>query len=212
MQLSARSRTTSSSYSFQPSTDSSTSTSCVGEARRPPRTSPRIPRCCRRCRRRCRPSVKDGRMIAGRPTWSSASMRRLERGDEPAFRRFEADPVHRLAEQLAVLGLGDRLLVGADQLDAVAGERARARQRHRGVERGLPAHRRQQRVDRCRLAGDDALDDLRRDRLDIGRVGQFRIGHDRRRVRIDQHDPVALFAAAPCTPARRNSRTRRPAR
>ncbi len=35
MQLSARSRTTSSSYSFQPSTDSSTSTSCVGDMSRP---------------------------------------------------------------------------------------------------------------------------------------------------------------------------------
>ena len=35
MQLSARSRTTSISYSFQPSTDSSTSTSVTGEASRP---------------------------------------------------------------------------------------------------------------------------------------------------------------------------------
>ena len=35
MQLSARSRTTSISYSFQPSTDSSISTSVVGEASRP---------------------------------------------------------------------------------------------------------------------------------------------------------------------------------
>ena len=141
------------------------------------------------------PRVKDGRMIAGRPTRSSASQRRVERVDQPAFRRFEADPVHRLAEQLAVLGLGDRVLVGADQLDAVALQRAGARQRHRGVERGLAAHRRQQRVvGASRARGDDALDDLRRDRLDIGRVGQFRVGHDRRRVRIDQHDPVALLA------------------
>jgi hypothetical protein len=33
---------------------------------------------------------------------------------------------------------------------------------------------------------------LGRDRLDIGGVGQLRIGHDRRRVRIDQDDPIAL--------------------
>ena len=39
MQLSARSRTTSISYSFQPSTDSSTSTSCTGLASRPRRTT-----------------------------------------------------------------------------------------------------------------------------------------------------------------------------
>ena len=38
MQLSARSRTTSISYSFQPSTDSSISTWPTGEARRPPAT------------------------------------------------------------------------------------------------------------------------------------------------------------------------------
>ena len=38
MQLSALSRTTSISYSFQPSTDSSISTSVVGEASRPPAT------------------------------------------------------------------------------------------------------------------------------------------------------------------------------
>src|SRR5205823_147842 len=38
MQLSARSRTTSISYSFQPRTDSSISTSCAGEALSPPRT------------------------------------------------------------------------------------------------------------------------------------------------------------------------------
>ena len=41
MQLSARSRTTSISYSFQPSTDSSTSTSATGEASRPPLTMSR---------------------------------------------------------------------------------------------------------------------------------------------------------------------------
>ena len=38
MQLSLRSRTTSISYSFQPSSDSSISTSVVGEASSPPRT------------------------------------------------------------------------------------------------------------------------------------------------------------------------------
>jgi hypothetical protein len=39
---------------------------------------------------------------------------------------------------------------------------------------------------------DDLGDHLRRDRLDIGRVGQIRIGHDRRRIGIDQDDPIAL--------------------
>jgi hypothetical protein len=41
---------------------------------------------------------------------------------------------------------------------------------------------------------DDLRHDLGRDRLDIGGVGELGIGHDRRRVRVDQHDPVALGA------------------
>ncbi len=43
------------------------------------------------------------------------------------------------------------------------------------------------------LLGDDLRHDLRRDRLDIGRVRQVRVGHDGRRIGIDQNDPVALF-------------------
>ena len=62
--------------------------------------------------------------------------------------------------------------------------------RQRAVERGLAAHRRQQRVGALLL--DDLGDDFGRDRLDIGGVGQIRIGHDRRRIGIDQDDPVAL--------------------
>ena len=49
MQLSARSRTTSISYSFQPSTDSSTRTSVTGLASSPRRT---MSSGCRRCRSR----------------------------------------------------------------------------------------------------------------------------------------------------------------
>ncbi len=109
---------------------------------------------------------------------------------ERRARRLEPDLRHRLAEQLAVLGLVDRLGGGADHLDAELLEHAHAAQRQRAVERGLPAHGRQQRVGPLLL--DDLGDDLRRDRLDIGGVGQIRIGHDRRRIGIDQDDPVAL--------------------
>ncbi len=73
MQLSRLSRTTSISNSFQPSTLSSISTSVVGEASSPRSTismnsdllkamPPPVPA-----------SVKDGRMIAGRPMSGSAS-------------------------------------------------------------------------------------------------------------------------------------------
>ena len=62
----------------------------------------------------------------------------------------------------------------------------------RAVERGLPAHGRQQRVRALLL--DDLGDKFRRDRLDVGGIGQVRIGHDRRRVRVHQDDAVAFFA------------------
>ena len=117
--------------------------------------------------------------------------RLVHRIGDAAARAFEPDLVHRLAETLAVLGLVDRIGIGADHLHAVFLESAVVEQRQRAVERGLPAHRRQHRVGA--LLGDDLGDDLGRDRLDIGRVGHFRIGHDRGRVGVDQDDPVTLF-------------------
>ena len=58
--------------------------------------------------------------------------------------RGEADPGHRLAEQLAVLGLVDRVGGRADHLDVVAVEDAHLLQAERAVERRLAAHGRQQ--------------------------------------------------------------------
>ena len=48
--------------------------------------------------------------------------------------------------------------------------------------------------------------------LDIGRIGHFRIGHDRRRIRVHENDPETLFLEAPCRLAFQSSRIRRPAR
>jgi hypothetical protein len=83
----------------------------------------------------------------------------------------------------------------ADQLDAVLLEHPVLVQRHRDVQRGLPAQRRQDRVRLLRR--DDHLDVLGRKRLDVGGVGELRVGHDRRRVRVDQADPEALLAQHP---------------
>ena len=71
-------------------------------------------------------------------------------------------------------------------------EHAVAVQVERAVQRRLAAHRRQQRVGP--LLGDDLLDHLPGDRLDVGDVGHLRVGHDRRRVAVDEDDPVALLA------------------
>ena len=112
-------------------------------------------------------------------------------------RRRKADPGHRLAEQFAVLGLVDRLGGRADHLDVEFVQHAHFLQRERAVERRLAAHGRQQREaagNGIALLLDDLGDDFRRDRLDIGAVGHVRIGHDRRRIGVDQDDPIALRA------------------
>ena len=44
---------------------------------------------------------------------------------------------------------------------------------------------------------DDLLEDLQIKRLDIGGVGETRIGHDRRRVRVGEDDSIALFLQDP---------------
>ena len=134
-------------------------------------------------------------MIAGRPMSSSASQRLDQRLDLMRARRGEPDLRHRLAEQLAVFGLVDGVGGGADHGHVEFFQHAHLAQRQRGVERGLPAHGRQQREaagDDVALLLDDLGHDLRRDRLDIGRVRQIRVGHDGGRIGIDQDDPVAL--------------------
>ena len=106
--------------------------------------------------------------------------------------RCQADACHRVLELGAVFGLVDGFRRGADQLDAVFGQHAVVMQIQRAVQRGLAAHGRQ---DRVRLfLGDDAFDDLPRDRLDVGDVGHFRVGHDGGRIAVDQNDLVAFFA------------------
>ena len=105
---------------------------------------------------------------------------------------FGAGLLHDLLEEFAVLATIDGVKGRADQLDVVLLEHARLAQRHGRVQRGLSAQRRQQRV--RTFLGDDLLEDRGGDRLDVGGVGHFRIGHDGGRVGIDQNDPNALFA------------------
>ena len=116
-----------------------------------------------------------------------------QRLDLMRTRRSETDLGHRLAEELAVFGLVDRLRSGADHLDLVAVEDAHFLQAEGAVERRLSAHCRQQREAARRgvaLLGDDLGDDLGGDRLYIGPVRHLGIGHDRGRVRVDEDDAV----------------------
>ena len=131
-------------------------------------------------------------MMAGKPimacTCSASSMLCAI----AAARHVEADGLHGLLEQLAVLGLVDGLALGADHLHAVFFQHALAVEIERGVQRGLAAHGRQQRV--RALLCDDLRDRLPGDRLDVGGVGHLRVGHDGGRIGVDQNDAVALFA------------------
>ena len=137
------------------------------------------------------PSVKDGRMIAGRPTSSERLERLVQRarpagssakqgrsGPSPRGRaggprpwrwplRWRRSARRRSARARPILASAIAVLSAV--WPPIVGSSASGRSR-----------------------GDDLLDDLRRDRLDIGRVGQLRVGHDRRRVRVDQDDPVAF--------------------
>ena len=190
--LSRRSRISSSSYSFQPSTDSSMSTSCTGDAARPPPASrSRSSGVCAMPEPRP-PIVNDGRITTGRPRsataacTSSIEWQTALRGTSPA------DGLHDLLELQPVLAALDRVDVGADQLDAVALQHAVLVQRDGGVQRGLPAQGGQQRVGA--LGGDHLLDELRGDRLDVGGVGELGVRHDRRRVGVDQRHAQALGA------------------
>ena len=108
-----------------------------------------------------------------------------------AARQVQADAAHGFFEQIAVFGFFDRLQFGADHLDAVLFQDALLGQIDGEIERRLAAEGRQDRVGP--LLGDDFLDDVGGDRLDIGAVGETGIGHDRRRIGVDQDDPVALF-------------------
>ncbi len=63
---------------------------------------------------------------------------------------------------------------------------------HRGVEPGLPAQRRQERIGAFLL--DDLGDDFPGDRLHVGAIRGLRIGHDGRGIGIDEDNGVAFFA------------------
>jgi len=114
-----------------------------------------------------------------------------DRGRDTGCRHAETNAIHRIAEQLSILCLVDRLEVRTDESDAVPFEYARLGQIDREVEGGLAPDRGQQRVRALRL--DDQFDALDRHRFDVGPIRRLRIGHDRRRVRIHEDDAVALF-------------------
>ena len=101
-----------------------------------------------------------------------------------------ADPVEQVAERLAVLGHPDRLERRAEEADGVAFEDARVGHRGDEVERCLAAQPGEEPLGL--FLGDDRLDRLDRQRLEVDDVGDRGVGHDRGRVRVDEDRPDAL--------------------
>ena len=85
----------------------------------------------------------------------------------------------------------NRLDRRSEHLDIVSLEDAGFAQLDREVEPGLSAQRRQERVGPFAL--DDRCDRGNAERFEIDRVRNLGIGHDRRRVRIDEDDAVAFL-------------------
>ena len=83
-------------------------------------------------------------------------------------------------EQMAVLAELNRLEAGTDERAAVLLQDACLVKGYGRVERRLSSKGRQNSV--RAFLGDDRLDDLRGDRLDVGCIGELGIGHDRRGV------------------------------
>ncbi|MPM37476.1 hypothetical protein SDC9_84093 [bioreactor metagenome] len=117
--------------------------------------------------------------------------RLFQRVGRAGTRQFETDAAHGLLEALAVFGAVDRLGRGADQFDLIALQDAALVELHRQIESGLAAQRGQQRVGA--FAADDFMDDVDGQRFDIGSIREFRVGHDGRRVAVDQHHFEPFF-------------------
>ena len=109
-----------------------------------------------------------------------------------AFRAFNADFGHGVAEFLAIFGFINHFRLRTDQFAAVFFQNAGLGEFERGIERSLSAHGRQKRI--RAFLGDDFFNNLDRDGFDIGGIGQPRISHDRGRVGIHQNYAIALSA------------------
>ena len=113
-------------------------------------------------------------------------------GDKLGKRGFEADFLHRVLEEETIFGLLDGVDFRADEFDAVLFENAGFGEFDREIEGRLAADGGEESVGT--FFGDDFFEVLLRERLDVGAVGEVGIGHDRRRVGVDEDDFEAVGA------------------
>ena len=185
--LSARSRITSSSNSFQPSTDSSIRTRPTGLAVRPSPSSRSSSPVVRAMPPPQPPRVNEGRRTTGSPSVAGGGQALVDRADLDPAGQVEPGRPAGLGELDPRLGPAHGVDGGPDELDPEPLQGAVLVQGHGQVEGGLPAEGGQQGVGplglehgRHRAGGE---------RLQVGGVGHLGVGHDRGRVGVDQHDP-----------------------
>src|SRR5437868_8968238 len=116
--------------------------------------------------------------------------------DQRRFGHIEADLLHSVFEEEPVLSFLDSPNVRANQPNVKLLKHAAIRKLHRHVQRSLTAHRGKQRealaAHHFALEPDDLRHVIAMEWLDVSAVGNVGIGHDRGRIRIDQHDFVTF--------------------
>src|SRR3712207_545983 len=105
------------------------------------------------------------------------------------------DTSHRVAEELAIFCLTDRLDGGSEQLYAVVVEDGGLVQLDCEVQGRLSAKGRQEGVGA--FAADDLGERAGREGFDVGGVGDLGVGHDGRWVRVDEDHAVPFVAQGP---------------
>ena len=183
---------TSSSYSFHPSTLSSMSTSCVGDCASAQATFASSSDASRAMPPPVPPSVKDGRRMAGKPM--SFTMARASSTECAAPARGHSRPIFSIA--------------------ALKSERSSAFAIDAGFAPSISTPKRSStfsswsfsarlsavcppsvgRMASGRSRSMIAASVAPLERLDVRARGELRIGHDRRRVRVDEDDLVPLLA------------------
>ena len=104
----------------------------------------------------------------------------------------QPDLEHGFLEQVTVFGALDGFGLGADEFHLVAVENAAFVEFHGEVQSRLATESREQCI--RAFAADDFVEDVDAERLDVGAVGHFRVGHDGSRVGVHEHH-FETFAA-----------------
>jgi hypothetical protein len=137
------------------------------------------------------PKVNDARMIKGKPDLFGDAFRFGNRPRHAAFGNAEPDAHHGFFKQFPIFGLLDGVHLGADQFDVVFRQTSPFVKGDRQVQRCLAAQGGQNHLGFFFL--DNPFHHRRNQRFHVGGVGKLGIGHNRGRVGVDEHHPVALF-------------------